>query len=65
MIWPVAQRNRVPLLLTGVIALAVAARCTDLGARLTMDDAYTWLTASSPNAHVFRPGWPPMRTRRR
>ncbi|HET9104872.1 MAG TPA: glycosyltransferase family 39 protein [Solirubrobacteraceae bacterium] len=48
-----AQRSRVALWLAGVIGLAVAARCTDLGARLTMDDAYTWLTASSPNVHVF------------
>ena len=47
------QRRRQFLLIAGVLALAVLARCSDLGARLTMDDAYRWLTASSPNAHVF------------
>lgn len=45
--------SRILLLLAAVFALGAVTRCTDLGARLTIDDAYTWLTASSPTAHVF------------
>lgn len=50
-----ASRIRVDgrLLLAGVVALAVAARLVGIGSRLTVDEAYTWLVASSPTAHVF------------
>ena len=41
------------LLLAGIIVLAVAVRAAGIGSRLAVDDAYSWLIASSPNAHVF------------
>jgi predicted membrane-bound mannosyltransferase len=47
-----AQR-RVWWLLGGVVALAVAVRLAGIGARLSIDDAYSWYAASSPNADVF------------
>jgi uncharacterized membrane protein len=39
--------------LVGIVVLAVALRFAGIGSRLSIDDAYTWLAASSPNAHVF------------
>ncbi len=41
------------VLLAGIIGLAVATRLAGIGSRLSVDDAYSWLAASSPNAHVF------------
>jgi hypothetical protein len=40
-------------LLAGIVVLAVAVRFAAIGSRLSIDDAYSWLAASSPNAHVF------------
>jgi hypothetical protein len=40
-------------LFAGMLALAVAVRLVGIGSRLTVDEAYTWLVASSSNAHVF------------
>jgi 4-amino-4-deoxy-L-arabinose transferase-like glycosyltransferase len=50
-----ASRIRVDvrLLLAGALALAIAVRMVGIGSRLTVDEAYTWLVASSSNAHVF------------
>ncbi len=33
--------------------LATAVRFAGIGSRLSIDDAYSWFAASSPNAHVF------------
>jgi uncharacterized membrane protein len=50
-----ASRIRVDarFVLAGALALAVAARLVGIGSRLTVDEAYTWLVASSPGAHAF------------
>ncbi len=40
-------------MLAGALALAIAARLVGIGSRLTVDEAYTWLVASSGSAHVF------------
>jgi uncharacterized membrane protein len=36
-----------------MLALAIAVRLVGIGSRLSVDEAYTWLLASSSNAHVF------------
>jgi hypothetical protein len=40
-------------LLAGIVIVAVALRFAGIGSRLSIDDAYSWFAASSPNAHVF------------
>jgi hypothetical protein len=39
--------------LAAVVLLAIAVRAGALGARLHVDDAYTWLVASQPSPHAF------------
>jgi 4-amino-4-deoxy-L-arabinose transferase-like glycosyltransferase len=41
------------LVLAGIVLLAIAVRAVAIGGRLHVDDAYTWLVASQPNAHSF------------
>jgi hypothetical protein len=36
-----------------VVLLAAVLRLAGAGSRLSVDDAYSWLAAASPNAHVF------------
>lgn len=40
-------------LLAGIVLLAVAVRFVGIGSRLHIDDAYSWLVASSPSPHAF------------
>jgi Dolichyl-phosphate-mannose-protein mannosyltransferase len=40
-------------LLAGIVALAAATRFAAIGSHLSIDDAYSWFAASSPNANVF------------
>jgi uncharacterized membrane protein len=39
--------------LAGIVVLAAAVRLAGIGSRLSIDDAYSWFAASSPNTHVF------------
>src|SRR5436305_4149141 len=39
--------------LLAIVLLAAVARVVAVGSRLHVDDAYTWLVASQPNAHAF------------
>lgn len=41
------------VLLAGVVVLAAALRLIAIGQHWGTDDGYSWLVASSPNAHVF------------
>lgn len=41
------------LAIVTIVALAVALRAEALGSRLSIDDAYSWFTATSPTAHAF------------
>lgn len=45
--------RRVWLALAAIIVLAVTVRFAGIGSHLSIDDAYSWLVASSPSAHVF------------
>ncbi|HWC84982.1 MAG TPA: glycosyltransferase family 39 protein [Solirubrobacteraceae bacterium] len=40
-------------LFAGIVALALALRLVAIGQHWGTDDGYSWLVASSPNAHVF------------
>jgi hypothetical protein len=43
----------VRLLVAGILLLAIAVRVAALGSHLSIDDAYSWYSASAPNRHVF------------
>ncbi len=41
------------LVLAGIVLLAIAVRFAGIESRLHIDDAYSWLVASSPSPHAF------------
>jgi 4-amino-4-deoxy-L-arabinose transferase-like glycosyltransferase len=48
-----SRRVNARVVLAGIVLLAAVARFMAIGSRLHVDDAYTWLVASQPNAHAF------------